>query len=376
MTPPVYTYLLADLRTNTILEEIKPTGVRFNKPLNGAGRFDCSWKLGARTAHLDAYDLTMPCRRVIYAYRDDRPQWGGIIWTRSYDSATQAVTLGAGEFWTYFDHRKVIPLIPADPDLTTVAGLSAAYDNVDQNEIARRLVALAQSHAGGNILVEFDDTESFTLRDRTYQGHDLAETGEVLRQLCNVLDGPDIVFDVAPNPDGPAPRRVLRLGTPWLGQQGSSHVWELGGNVTSYNWPSDGTGMTTRAFAVGEGVDLGVPIAVHEDVDKYNQGFPLLETEHNYGSAEGAATLAGHAEADQQTGRMPVVLPKLVVRGDIPPTAAEVNRGDDGRLTVPPDPFHRTGFDGPVRVIDMSFSPGASAERVTLTLAPLLDGVA
>lgn len=376
MAPPVYTYLLADLRTNAILEEIAPTGVRFNKPLNGAGRFDCSWQLSADTAHLDAYDLTMPCRRVIYAYRDDRPQWGGIIWTRSYDSTNQTVSIGAAEFWSYFDHRKVIPLLPASLDLSTVAGLSVAYDNVDQNEIARQLVALAQAHAGGNIGIEFDDTESFTLRDRTYNGYDLAETGEALRQLCNVIDGPDMVFDVVPNPTGPAPRRVLRLGTPWLGQQGSSHVWEVGGNVTSYTWPSDGSSMATRAFAVGEGVDLGVPIAVHEDTAKYSRGFPLLEREGNYGSAEGAATLAGHAEADQQAGRMPVVLPKVVVRGDIPPTAAEVNRGDDGRLIVPADPFHRTGIEAPVRVIDMAFAPSVSAERVTLTMAPLLDGVA
>lgn len=376
MAPPVYTYLFADLATNEVLEEFSPTGVRFNKPLNSAGRFDCSWKLGAHTTHVDPYDLTMPCRRVIYALRDDQPQWGGIIWTRSYDSASQTVTIGAAEWWSYFDHRKVIPLIPPDPTLTTVAGLSEAFDNVDQNEIARQLVALAQAHTGGDILVEFDTTESFELRDRTYFGYDLADTGEALRQLCNVINGPDLVFDVVADPGGPAPRRVLRLGTPWLGQQGSSHVWEVGGNVTSYTWPSDGSSMATRAFAVGEGVDLGVPIAVHEDTSKYAGGFPLLEFEGNYGSAEGADTLAGHAEADQQVRRMPVALPKIVVRGDLPPTAAEVNRGDDGWLVVPADPFHRTGFEGPVRVVDMEFAPSASAERVTLTMAPLLDGVA
>lgn len=376
MAPPVYTYLFADLATNEVLEEFTPTGVRFNKPLNGAGRFDCSWLLGAHTAHLDPYDLTMPCRRVIYSYRDDRPQWGGIIWTRSYDSTSQTVTIGAAEFWSYFDHRKVIPLIPPDPDLTTVAGLSVAYDNVDQNEIARQLVALAQTHTGGDIGIEFDTTESFLLRDRTYFGYDLADTGEALRQLCNVINGPDMVFDVVADPAAAAPRRVLQLGTPWLGQQGSAHVWEVGGNVTSYTWPSDGSSMATRAFAVGEGVDLGVPIAIHEDTSKYDTGFPLLEFEGNYGSAEGADTLAGHAEADQQAGRMPVVLPKLVVRGDLPPTAAEVNRGDDGWLVVPADPFHKTGFEGPVRVVDMEFAPSSSAERVTLTMAPLLDGTA
>jgi hypothetical protein len=376
MVAPVYSYQLADLRTGQILHDFAPTNVRFTKPLNASGRFDCSWKLGEHTAGMDAYDLTMPARRVIYAYRDSRPQWGGIIWTRSYDSTTQTVSLGAAEFWSYFDHRKVLPLLPADPDLSTVAGLAVSFDRIDQNEISRQLVALAQSHTGGDIGIVLDDSESFHLRDRTYHGYDLADVGESLRQLCNVIGGPDLAFDVAPNPGGGPPLRVLRLGTPWLGQQGSAHVWEVGGNVTSYTWPSDGSSMATRAFAVGEGVDLGMPIAVHEDTAKYAQGFPLLEVERNYGSAEGVATLTGHAAADQQTARMPVVLPTVVVRGDIPPTAAEIARGDDGRLVVPPDPFHRTGIDVPVRVVDIAYAPSASAERVMLTLAPLLEDIA
>jgi hypothetical protein len=376
MAAPVYTYQFADLRTGRILEDFAPTGVRFNKPLNSAGRFGCSWKLGEQTADLDVYDLTMPARRVVYAYRDSRPQWGGIIWTRSYESTTQTVTLGAGEFWTYFDHRKVIPLLPTNTDLSTVAGLVVGFDNTDQNTIARRLVALAQSHTGGDIGIEWDESESFILRDRTYNGHDLTDVGEALRRLSTVLDGPDIVFDLASNPDGGPPRRVMQLGNPWLGQQGSAHVWEVGGNVTAYTWPSDGSSMATRAFAVGEGVDLGIPIAVHEDPTRYGQGFPLLEVEHNYGSAESADTLPGHAEADQHTARMPVALPTIVVRGDIPPTAAEIARGDDGRLVVPADPFHRTGFEGPVRVVDIAYAPSASAERITLTLAPLLDDTA
>ncbi|MCI2421515.1 hypothetical protein MOQ72_29180 [Saccharopolyspora sp. K220] len=377
MALPVYTYAIADLRTNTLLEEVPLSGVRFNKPLNSSGRFSGTWKLDERSTYLDPYDLTMPTRRVIYAFRDARPMWGGLIWSRAYNSAEDTVEIGAGEWWSYFDHRKVLPVLPVNPDLTTVAGLSTAYDNVDQNEIARRLVVLAQQHAGGDIGIEFDDSVSNFVRDRTYQGYDLTDVGEALRNLTNVEGGPDMVFDVIPAPSGiGAPRRILRIGTPWLGQQGSSHVWEIGGNAIRYTWPTDGTRMATRAYATGEGVDLGTPIAVAEQPERYDQGFPLLELETNYSGAETEATLAGHAEADQQAARMPVVLPTIEVRGDIPPTAAEVNRGDDGWLVIAPDRFHRNGFEGPVRVIDMDFAPSADAERVTLTLAPLLDGVA
>jgi hypothetical protein len=53
-----------------------------------------------------------------------------------------------------------------------------------------------------------------------------------------------------------------------------------------------------------------------------------------------------HADADQQVGRLPVVLPQLVTRGDIPPTATEVDRGDNGRFIVPKgDLFAPKGID-------------------------------
>ncbi|WP_086852416.1 hypothetical protein [Amycolatopsis kentuckyensis] len=375
MPQPVYSYQIADLATNRILEDVALTGVRFNKPLCASGKFAANWKLGPKTAHLDAYDLSMPCRRVVYAYRDDRPVWGGIIWTRAYDSATQTVAIGAGDWWSYFDHRKVLPVFTADGTLTQVAALTQAYATTDQNAIARQLVATAQAHTGGDILVvPADMAASGQLRDRTYNGYDLAEVGDALTNLANVINGPDICFDVLPGTS--APQRVIQVGTPTLGQQGSAHRWEVGGNATRYAWPSDGTRMNTRSFATGQGVELGLPIAVAEDTTKYTGGFPLLENEAQYGSAEDAGTLNGHAEADQEAGRMPVVLPKILIRGDLPPTAAEVSRGDDGWLKVPPDPFHKNGWEGPVRVVDMAFAPGLAAERVELTMAPLLDGVA
>lgn len=378
MAAPVYSYQIADLATNTILEDVSLTGVKFNKPLNTGGKLNGTWKLGAKTAHLDAYDLTMPCRRVIYAYRDDRPMWGGIIWTRAYDSTKQTVAIGAADWWSYFDHRKVLPAFTPDGTLTQVAGLSVSFSATDQNQIARQLVAIAQAHTGGDILVVPADTASSAgvpPRDRKYNGYDLTDLGDALSNLCNVINGPDIVFDVLPSTSGP-PRRVIRIGTPSLGVQGSAHRWEVGGNVTQYGWPSDGTRMGTRAFATGQGIELGMPTAVSEDTTKYATGFRLLELESQYGSAEDASTLNDHAQADQETGRMPVVLPKLVVRGDTSPTAAEIDRGDDGWLIIPSDLFHRAGWEGPVRIVDMAFTPGLVAERVELTMAPLLDGVA
>ncbi|GGM76862.1 hypothetical protein GCM10012275_54410 [Longimycelium tulufanense] len=376
MPAPIYTYLVADLRTNTILDELPLTGVKFTKPLNDSGQLNATWKLDTSnaTTRRNPYDLTMPARRCLYALRDGHPIWGGIIWTRRYTSTEQTVSIGAGEFWSYFDHRKVLPVLTSTA-IDHIASRTVSYTNTEQNQIARNLVALAQSHTGGDILIETDSTSTGIFRDRTYHGHELREVGDTLRQLCNVLSGPDMAFDVAPG-TGIAPRRVLRLGTPRLGQQGSAHVWESGGNVLDYVWPSDATRMTTRAYAAGEGVDLGIPIAYHEDTSRYDAGYPLLESERTYTGVVVEQTLRDHAEADQTATRLPVALPVLTLRGDTPPTAAEVTRGDDGRVLLGPDLFFPHRIDTTMRVIDITIAPGDDAERLELTMAPLLDDVA
>lgn len=379
MALPVYTYLITDLATNTVLDELPLSAVQFSKPLNDSGVLQAEWNLdlSPATGKRDPYDLTTPTRRVVYALRDDLPKWGGIIWTRKYDSTTKTVTIGAGEFLSYYDHRFILPVLALPAAIDYVAGLSTAYAGVDQNEIARQLLAQAHAATGGDILIEFDTTTSGIPRDRSYEGFSLKNLGTALRELAGVDGGQDLVTDVTwPAPGKAAPRRILRQGEPTLGQQGSAWVFEHPGNVLAYTWPSDGTGEASRAFAVGDGVDQGMPIAVAEDTSRYATGWPLLELENQYTGVQDATTLQSHADADQFTARLPVVLPQLVVRGDIHPTAAEVDRGDDARVAIDPDEFFHHGIDTSMRIVQMDFAPSENAEQVTLTMAPLLDDVA
>ncbi|MEV7042213.1 hypothetical protein [Amycolatopsis sp. NPDC051061] len=376
MALPTYTYLVADLRSGRVLDELPLSGVKYNKPLNDAGKFSGTWNLSRHpaTRRRDPYELTMPARRALYVLRDDRPMWGGLIWTRKYDSSTGAVDIQGADWWSYFDHRKVLPLLPDTVAVDKVATLTTRYNDTEQNDIARRLVQLTQSHAGGDIRVEVDDSQSFIYRDREYPGHALADTGEALRQLSSVIDGPDIMFGIAPGTGGRV-RRTMRVGTPRLGQTGTVHVWETGGNILTYVWPSDATRMATRMFAAGDGVAEGTPIAVAEDTAKYPAHWPLLESEQGYSSVNDPDTLQGHADADQLVARLPVVLPTLTVRGDTAPYVGEWDTGDDVRVVIR-DEFMRRGLDTAMRIVDAQYAPGESVETVTITMSPLIEDAA
>lgn len=377
---PTYTYLVADLRTNQIIAELPLTGVSFNKRINESGKLAATLNIGDPKVQVaEPYDVTSPVRRCIYVMRDALPVWGGIIWTRRYDSSTRQIQIGCGDFWSYFDHRRVLPVLAAAAltDATYTAPLKTAYTATDQNVIARNLVALAQSHTGGNIQINtsIDTSTSGINRQRTYWGYDCREVGTALRELAGVINGPDMVFDVVATSGGGAPTRIFRQGTPALGQVGSAWVWESGGNLLDYVWPSDGTRTTTRAFAAGNGIEKAMLIGVAEDSSVYTNGWPLLETENAYNTVTDGATLFSHAQADQQISRLPVVLPVLTVHGGMSPTTTEMNVGDDGRLVVL-DEFHTGGLDTRVRLIDLAVAiSDESEETVTLTMAPTLQDV-
>lgn len=187
-----WTYLIADLRTNVIAGELPLSNVRMSKVLNGSGQISAELRMGdPRVQAQSVYAMTRPAIRAIYGLRDSKPIWGGILWVSEYDSAPKKMTLAGADWLSYFDHRKVVEVLPAPPVATTfVAGLSKVYTAQDQNDIARDLVTLAQSHTAGNIGLTFAaTTDSGILLDRTYHGYDQFYVGEALRELAQLQIG-------------------------------------------------------------------------------------------------------------------------------------------------------------------------------------------
>jgi hypothetical protein len=285
------------------------------------------------------------------------------------------VKIAGADFWSYYDHRKITQVLPSPPvPFDHVAHASSSTGLVDQNAIVRAFIQLGDLHTGGDLSIELDASLSGVNRERVYEGYELKSMGEGLRQLANVLNGPDIAFDVSSTLDG-SPKRILRIGTPLLGQQGSPHVWEYGGNIQKYTWPSDGSRMATRTYAVGNGIEKGTPIAVSEDFTRYVNGWPLLESEHGYTTVSDTSVLQEHADSDQIASRAPVVLPELIVRGELPPTFGTYGLGDDAMVIIKDD-FHIEELTVPMRIIQMEISPGETqGEQIKLVMAPLIDEV-
>ncbi len=373
-----WTYLLGDLATGAVTAEVELSSVRISKRLNGAGTMTGTWNLSAAAASDNPSVLTTPARTMGVAFRNGIPIWGGILWARRWSSDSPNLDLGFSDWWSFLDHRYVLPALVPDGTTSQISALTTTFAQVEQNEIARQLVAQAQAHTGGNIGIVCDTVNSGILRDRTYAGHELVDVATALEQLAGVIDGPDLMFDVSPELDvnGRVVKR-LRIGDPKLGQQGSSHVFEYGGNIQSYRWESDGTRMATRTFATGEGMAAGQLIAVAEDDTRYGDGWVLLESQAQYNTVSQDSTLQEHADADLVRARLPVVTPSLTVRGDAIPAIGEYQPGDQVRVIIRDEFFRGAGLDTEMRIVGLDLDPGDNGpEQATLTMNSVFDDIA
>lgn len=377
-----WTYQLADLLTGAVTAEIELTGVRISRRLNAAGTLTGTWTVPQNWAGGSPYTLTTPARTMVVAFRDRRPMYGGVLWTRRPDPDKQTIELGTSDWWSLFDHRFVLPSFTPDGTTSQVSQLNTTFGQQEQNAIARQLLAQAQAHTGGNYGIVADTTNSGILRDRTYAGHELVDVGTALKQLAEVIDGPDMLFSVSPELD--ANGRVvktLRIGDPKLGQDGSPHVFEIGANARSYSWNSDGTRMVTRQYATGEGVEAGQLIAVAEESSRASDGWPTLEGEASFNTVNLDATLQEHADAELRRSWLPVVTPTVTVDASgldadgrkVFPSAGEVGVGDEVRF-VARDFFFANGIDVVMRVVALDYEP-EGVESMVLTLNPVLDNV-
>lgn len=374
-----YTYLAADLATGNVIAELPLSSVTFSRVLNDAGTFSAQLQLGdPRVTTLDAVRATEPARSTILVRRDGVILGEYIIWTTTYDSENQTLQIAGADLLSYFDHRKILPVLPPVMDIQSVARQAVAFSAADQLAVARSLLTTAQGHTGGSIGVTVDaSVVSTTLRDITYNGYELRNVSDGLRDLAALEGGPDFYFDAVYVAG--VPTRRLILGNPHLGvTDPGDNVFEYGGNLTKFTEPRDGSQMVTRFFAVGDGTDADTPISLAEDTGLYGDGWRLLEDSASYSGMITPADLQGHATADQAARRSPVVLPTLTVAGDGHPAIGEYMPGDAIRRVIPAgaaDPYFPAGNDRTLRLISFEVKPpeGDAIETADLVVSSVLE---
>jgi hypothetical protein len=355
-----YRYLFADLLTNSILAELPLTGVAFTQQLNQAGTFSARILLsGINAAGQNVDAATIPGRCALYVDRDGILVWGGVVWSRNYNSTSQTLTLGAREFESYFERRRI----------TT----TQAFTNTDQLAIVQTLVTAAQAVPNGDIGVIVGTETSGVLVDRVYYNYELKSVHGAIMDLSRAENGFD--YRIKVQYDGAfQPEKRLLLGYPRLGTAYSTSTVNVpffefpAGNVVEYEYPEDGAIAANTVHALGAGSNEGKLISSASDSTLLAAGWPLLEEQANYSDVVDPALLAELAQGQVLAVSYPPTTIKMVVPAFVEPVFGTYQIGDDARVRIKDDRFP-AGLDAIYRIVGISVEPGEDGpERVTLTL--------
>ena len=386
-----YRCVSRDLLTGTLVAEIPLSGLTYSHRLNDVGELSASLFLptpsdtAGRTLGAIFNDAVDEARRQIVVERDGVVVWCGIIWAAPYDDGSQSRSVRAASDWSYFRRRFI--------------DYSATYTGSDQLAIARALINAAKGPAGlaGDIGITVGSEVSGITRDRTYTASELKPVAEAVEELASVDNGFDFGIDCAYTSGGVL-QKVFNLSYPRRGRNylNTGHVFELGRNVISFSWPSDGTRMANKVFATGQGegnetatieetgggatstrgaagrtIGLAIDANSIRPLSAGGPGYPLLEKQIQLSDVTVQDTANRYARAELAFCTAPIVLPEITVRGDRDPEIGTYIAGDACRLIIPAGmtPRFPDGLDTYYRIIAYEVSVDDNGtEEVKLTL--------
>jgi hypothetical protein len=295
-----YTYVVADLLSGDVLDEIPFVNVSWGRVLNAPGSFSGS----IHRTHPKAKRATLdPGRRALYVIRDGGgvPQcvWGGILWTAKRTS--DMLEFGALGFWSYFRRR----IIRRD----------RVYTNTEQLTIVRDLISDAQGLPQGDIGVVVSNLNSGRTRAREYRTWELKELAEAVEQLAAVIDGFDFSIDVDWDGDSTF-TPTLNFFYPAKGRR-LEQPWDERVHFTTAEWTIDSTQQATWVAAAGSGDGDAMRRTSYGNP---STGYPLLETSVANKDVSVMSTLEAMAREEFGRRSMPIVLPTI----DLKPTPETV----------------------------------------------------
>ena len=354
-----YRCISMDLLTGTRIAELPLTGLSYSKTLSGAGEASGTLYLpppnsvANRSLAADWNNAVDECRRQLVIERDGVVVWSGIVWASPYDDANQTRSIKCGEDWSYFRKRLI--------DYTYT------FSDIPQMDIVDSIMYLAQGYAPANVGVSVvkNLASGFTdvSRDRTYSRNELKTVADAIEQLAEVANGFEFGIDSSWSSSGTL-QKVLNLHFPRRGRSynETGHVFELGRNMVSFTWPSDGTRTANRCWAQGQGEGDSQLVSIAADTYQIQSlasggpGYPLIEDVYTAGDISVQSTLDAIAVARVQYRSVPVTLPELTVRADLDPGLGSYICGDACRVIINPNttPRFPDGIDAFYRIVGYS----------------------
>ncbi|MGW3072377.1 hypothetical protein [Kitasatospora sp. NPDC001132] len=349
-----YDLLVCDLRSDRLLDRLPVQGVSYDLYIGKTGSLSATIPISDSAMARRVRESLLPGRTMLYLTRGAtfaaEIVWGGILWTRT-------PSRDARGFWKVdFQAAGLESVLRAHRMLTD----TITSTGVDQLDIARQLVAYAQSAPGGNLGIEIDYGQTSNVpRDRVYSRYDLPWIGTLIDQLAAVQNGFEWIIQCYRSDDG-SRHRALRLGYPRLTVGGGDFILKSPGAITTYSLPEDATrqanawqsrGATTNNNLAAESVPL--MSALLTSPGDIAAGWPRLDGTSDYSTVISQDVLDQHAQADLAAARRPSLIPSVAyASADI----AQPLLGSYALLSIRDD-WYYDGLTARYRVVGLKVTP-------------------
>jgi hypothetical protein len=339
-------YVFLDALSGTIIEEIPLQSVRINQTLSG-GEFQAVFGLDQTGLSNDQLvSATIPGRCMVVCETNTRVLWGGLVWSRTYQSQAKSVQLFA----------KTLDQYPAK----RLVNYNRTFTGKDPRNLFKQMYFDMQFDPHSiqvNLPPTVPDENPI---DFSVAVSEMKTYRAVMDQLSTAVDtGFEWTIDWTRT--GNSYDKTIRVGQP-LGvpQSNSNVVFEYPGNILNY-WRNDtiGNGGTDiYGVGAGEGESQLISHIIHSDL--LNNGFPRLDALVSFKDIEDASILTQMTQTQATIMKAPQPLYTVQMKADREPAFGDYGLGDYCRLVIK-DPLHPSpGTTFSTRILGWDYTPAAS----------------
>ncbi|MEV6226839.1 hypothetical protein AB0L88_02960 [Saccharopolyspora shandongensis] len=374
-TAPRFEVLVFHTRTGNVLAELDYSALSFDEQLNAGGTATITCPLDAATGR-DTWDdrspayvlrgiISGPWRFSLAIVWGNTVAWAGPL--VSPVPALSGVELKCSTLWALFGRRRLMTYAAVDP-----ASLSATVSFTGRSlaGIARGIVEHATAEYGRELPLDYLPVTVDGDHERTYHGYDYKPVDEALRQLSEVIDGPDIDFRpvLVRTATGEQIRWQVRIGQPELGDPAAPLIWDQGAGLVDMSFDVDGSRMCSYVAVPGDGQENAKTFGTAYSNELVDAGWPALEDANSdHSSSTNRDELDAYAAAHLAAYKRPLVARSATIDPAVYPGLDVWRLGDWGEFHLSDNPF----VDGPqrARITGSSYSDGRIKLELTGTLA-------
>lgn len=286
---PVYRYFFEDLTTGTLLDELPGMyGVYLSANMSAPGDWTATIRMdNTYRTPTEILEATSPGKTIVWVERDSVVIWGGILWSRTYQSDGRTMQFQARTFDSY---------LSKDFGSTDVT-----FTDYKVNIVREAFQRSMQQGAGAPFLLDIPAASAGD-GDVTYTkelvGDEYTYWDDVVKEM--VRGG--VEYRILYAKDGSLGVRSARLeigrwdkagfglGVPY--GTATRLLFQYPGDIAKYWWPESVADSANKLAAIGKADDASTPRATLTNSASMSGGYPRLGKRYTYTNVETTAKLS------------------------------------------------------------------------------------